>query len=352
VILQIVVYGERFSGGNVFKNSDGFKQLVSIYVAENADGPIGLYLGAGVNLPTRQVTKPTFDTYSWLELLRAIYNRNMVQYCDSFEWLKNKYANDWPGLAEALVGQMSVEKLVDEIDLLFYHGLPRKDKYGRLSKRMLDQAPTLHAAICFIARIKEKWTFEPNPKVRTVITPNYDFFFGAGWTRYQTFHDHWKVMTPFSQDEPDPTQRTINYIHGYVPYKLDRRKELVLTRESYRNAYRKNGFARRVLEHAARDCHLIFIGTSFGDKPVIEILKNAKKKSHRMQHFVIDKSPHPERRAMFEEVGITPIIVEDYAEIATVLEKLYYAGLEKNGWEKFGLTNAAYWERLKVGPEK
>jgi hypothetical protein len=159
-------------------------------------------------------------------------------------------------------------------------------------------------------------------------------------------------MTPFSEGEPGPTQRAINYIHGYIPYKLNRREELVLTRESYKSAYRKNGFARKVLENAVQECNLIFIGTSFGDKPVNQILKDAKKKSHRKQHFVIEKSPDNEKLASFEELGVIPIIVEDFAEIATVLEALYYAGLEKSGWEKFGLSNADYWERLKVGPEK
>lgn len=341
----------------MFQDTDGFQELISIYARDKSANSIGLYLGAGVNLPTRQVKEPYYDTYSWGDLLRAVYNRNMIQYRESFEKLKNRYRDDWPGLAEALVGKMSVEKLVDEIDLLFYHCLPRGDKYGRLSKRMLDQAPTLHAAICFTARIKnnieDKWTFERNPKICTVITPNYDFFFGAGWTRYQTFSDHWKVMTPFSEEKPKPTQRIISYIHGYIPYRLSYRKELVLTRESYENAYnKKDGFARKAFEKAVGKYNLIFIGTSFSDPPINQILKGAKKKKRRTRHFVIERSPDPDKLALFEELGIIPIIVDDYAEIAAVLEKLYCAGLEQSGWERFGLTNVAYWERLKVGPEK
>lgn len=347
----------KFAGEKMFQDTDGFQELVSMYTRDKSADTIGLYLGAGVNLPTEQVTKPYFDTYSWVELLRAIYNRNVIQYYESFEKMKTKYGGNWPRLAEALVGKMSVEKLVDEIDLLFYHCLPRGDTYSRLSKRMLDQAPTLHAAICFTARIKDnkkdKWTFERNPKISTVITPNYDFFFGAGWTRYQTFADHWKVMTPFSEEEPDPTQRIISYIHGYIPYRLSNRKKLVLTRESYKSAYnKKNGFARGVLETAIKKYNLIFIGTSFSDKPVNQILRNAKRRKRRKQHFVIERSPDPDRLAMFAELGIIPIIVDDYAEIAIVLERLYCVDLEKNGWDKFGLTGAAYWERLKVGPEK
>jgi hypothetical protein len=336
----------------MFQNTDEFKQLVSLYAAEDTDDAIGLYLGAGINLPTREVKNPFFDTYSWSELLHAIYNRNMSQYSISFERLKNRYANNWPGLAEALVGEMSVEKLVDEIDLIIYHCLPRKDDDSRLSLRMLRQAPTLHATICFATRIKEPWTFERNPKIATVITPNYDFFFGAGWTNYQAFSEQWKVMTPFSTGEADPAQRTINYIHGYIPYNLNRKKELVLTRESYKSAYKKGGFARRVLEHAVREYHLIFVGTSFGDKPVNRILGDAMRKNDGKQHFSIEKSPAPEKLAFLEELGIIPIIVEDYAEIANVLKVLYSAGLEKSDWDKFNLEKEAYWARLKKGPDK
>lgn len=341
----------------MFRDTEAFKQLVSIYTAANADDPIGLYLGAGVNLPTSQDEKKLhFDTYSWDELLRTIYNRNVIQYHESFEKMKTRCKGDWPKLAEALVGKMSVEKLVDEIDLIFYHCLPREDKYGRLSKRMLDQAPTLHAAICFSACIKKtekgKWGFERNPKISTVITPNYDFFFGAGWTRYQAFSKQWKVVTPFSSD-PKPERGCIIYIHGYVPYRRSQRKELVLTRESYESAYNnENGFAYKKLEKAVREHNLIFIGTSFGDKPVNQILKNAKKKNYGKQYFVIEKSPTLKRLAFFKELGISPIIIEDYAEIATVLKELYFAGLDKSGWEKFELSNEAYWERLKVGPVK
>jgi hypothetical protein len=185
-----------------------------------------------------------------------------------------------------------------------------------------------------------------------VITPNYDFFFGAGWTNYQAFSEQWKVMTPFSTGEADPAQRTINYIHGYIPYNLNRKKELVLTRESYKSAYKKGGFARRVLEHAVREYHLIFVGTSFGDKPVNRILGDAMRKNDGKQHFSIEKSPAPEKLAFLEELGIIPIIVEDYAEIANVLKVLYSAGLEKSDWDKFNLEKEAYWARLKKGPDK
>jgi len=338
----------------MFQNTDEYNQLVSLYTADKNDDSFGLYLGAGINLPTEQVKKLHFDTYSWEELLRAIYNRNIAQYSDSFEKLKSEHPNDWPGLAEAVVGKMTVEEVVSEIDLIIYHSLPRSDKKGsRLSRKMLKQAPTMHAAICFATRIKDTWTFERNPKIGTVITPNYDFFFGAGWTGYQAFSEQWKVITPFSKGRPKPGRRCIYYIHGYIPYELHRREKLVLTKESYESAYNeRDGFARMVLEYAVREYNLIFIGTSFGDKPVNQILKNAKEKRYGKQHFVIEKSPDLDKLVFFEKLGVTPIIVEEYAEIAAVLKALYSAGLEKSDWNKFDIDSKAYWERLKKGPDK
>ena len=46
----------------MFRDTEAFKQLVSIYTAANADDPIGLYLGAGVNLPTSQDEKNSTST--------------------------------------------------------------------------------------------------------------------------------------------------------------------------------------------------------------------------------------------------------------------------------------------------
>lgn len=342
----------------MYQDSEEFNQLVQIYTQGEVEEPIGLYLGAGINLPAGD-NKTYFDTYTWEGLLRAIYQRNMIQYSRSFEKLKSRYQKDWPKLAEALIRNMGVEKLVHELDLIFYHCLPREDEDGRLSKRMLDQAPTLHAAICFTAAIHEQtensWTFKRNHKIHTIITPNYDFFFGAGWTRYQTFDNYWKVNTPFrseDSDDPTPRQRTINYIHGYLPYRLSYRKELVLTKSSYDNAYKTGGFARRILEEAIARCHLIFIGTSFDDQHVNSILSDAMKNRASKSHFSIEKSPNAENIRDRRKMGINVIPVNDFSEISCLLEELYSKGLDSSNCEKFGLSNQEYWKRLWLGPEK
>lgn len=333
---------------------EGREQLENAYQRAAPDS-FGLYLGAGVNLHPegKDTPKKHFNTYCWRQLLEALYKKNKERLTDSFADLWDRYKNDWLGLASELVGPLGVETFVEQMDDIIHDDIPRKDSYGRLSKRLLDQAPTLRAAICFSAKIRQRtetsWTFERNPKIGTVITFNYDFFFGAGWTRYQAFDKYWKVQTPFSEGKPDPEQRTINYIHGYVPYKFSKKKDLVLTQASYDDAYAPDGFASRTLREAINGYNLIFLGTSLSDKPLCKMLKKYRGKR---QHFAIVKSD-TEAVERVNQLGICPVVVRSYSEIAVVLEEIYCAALDTAECQRVGLANPKfYWKRLGAGPVK
>jgi len=457
-----------------FWDTAAFLQLQRAYKHAEPDS-FGLYLGAGVNLLPPQwkdTRKKRYEMYTWKQLLEALYEKNKERLTESFADLWDRYKDDWPGLASELVGPLGVEALVDQIDDTIHGNIPRKDSYGRLSKRLLDQAPTLHAAICFSARIRERtktsWTFERNPKIGTVVTFNYDFFFGAGWTRYQAFKKHWKVQTPFSEDEPGPEQRTINYIHGYVPYRFSallradhlnvptrlalklrdapdplsrylrgqfppderrlldeydgsrspskalkgalirglnrllegeclydeqrfapvtlteeirrrieqnprgkdlirlnrllleaaypdeitkyrKERDLVLTRESYKDAYIPNGFASRTLRKAITRYNLLFLGISFSDKPLCDMLEEHGEKR---QHFAIVKVG-TEAAERASQLGICPVMVSKYSQIALTLEKIYCSALDTAECERVELANPKlYWEQLVAGPVK
>ena len=456
-----------------FWDTAAFLQLQRAYKYAEPDS-FGLYLGAGVNLLPPQwkdTHKKRYEMYTWKQLLEALYEKNKERLTESFADLWDRYKDDWPGLASKLVGPLGVEALVDQIDDIIHGHIPRKDSYGRLSKRLLDQAPTLHAAICFSARICERtktsWTFERNPKIGTVVTFNYDFFFGAGLTRYQTFKKHWKVQTP-SEDEPGLEQRTISYIHGYVPYRFSallrvghlndptrlalklrdapdplsrylrgqfppderrlldeydgsrspskalkgalirelnrllegeclydeqrfapvtlteeirrrieqnprgkdlirlnrllleaaypdeitkyrKERDIVLTRKSYRDAYASNGFAPRILQKAITRYNLIFLGISFSDKPLCDMLE---KHGEKRQHFAIVKedTAAAERAS---QLGIYPVMVSKYSQIALALEKIYCSALDTAECEKVEPANPKlYWEQLVAGPVK
>ena len=333
---------------------EGLQHLINVYRNAGPD-TLGLFLGAGVNLHPDGKMAPNlrFKTYCWQQLLEVLYKRNQDNFNVSFDDLCTRHGNDWQGLASELVGPLGVEEFVEQMDEIIHDDIPRKDSYGRLSKRLLNQAPTLKAALCFTTKIREQtetsWTFERNPKIGTVVTTNYDFFFGAGWTCYQAFDEQWKVQTPFSKGEPNPGQGTINYIHGYVPYRFSEKRNLVLTRESYKDAYATDGFAPRTLRRAVSRYNLIFLSTSFKDDPLCEILEE-----HRggRKHIAIVKSGS-EAAKEARRLGLNLVVFQNYGQIAEVLKEVYCTDLSADEYLRVGLNSPdAYWERLEAGPVK
>jgi hypothetical protein len=332
----------------------GLEAFKDTYHAAGPDA-LGLYLGAGVNLHPegKQASGLRYRTYCWGQFLEELYKRNQGELTGSYADLRGRYGDDWQGLASAVVGSLQLKQFVEQIDQLLYEGLPRSDRDSRLSKRLLDQAPTLRAVLCFSTRIRRRtarsFTFRRNPKVGTVITTNYDFFFGAGWTRYQAFQRQWKVQTPASERDPTPGQGTICYIHGYVPYKLRAKRDLVLTRESYAAAYAADGFATRTLRQAIDGHTLVFVGTSFEDVPLCEALAASR---NRDRHFALVRAGS-EAAQRADRLGLRLVVVEDYWRVAEVLKKVYCADLSRDEIDRVGLKSAhAYWERLKEGPIK
>lgn len=336
---------------NLRNTSRGLQALMRAYQNAKPDD-LGLFLGAGVNLPPSGKDTPglRFRAYCWTQLLEELHNKN-PGLRQTFDELRSRHGDDWLGLASELVGDLDVEGFIDQMDAIVYNNrMPRGDRYGRLSKRFLAQAPTLHAAIAFATVVSRRtgtsWTFARNPRIGMVITPNYDFYFGAGWTRYQAFDKHWKVQTPFSQRQPERQQRPINYIHGYLPYKPGEKKDIVLTRASYEAAYRPpEAFAARVLRESARRYRLIFLGTSFDDPPLRQALRET---ATQRQHFAIVREPMAER---VRRLGVLPVVVEDYAQIPTALRTVYCAALGVDQCRQLGLADPdAYWNRLSMGP--
>lgn len=329
----------------MFAASPGYTDLVSIYNRETAENTIGLYLGAGINCPTETVEKQTYQTYGWEALLRALHQKNQHRLASTFDQLKAQYPDDWMALATAIRGSLSVDAFVQQLDEILYDDMPRNDRYARLTVKMLRQAPTLHAAICFSTQIRQRtqstWTFVRNPKIATIITPNYDFFFGAGWTRYEAFKQQWNVTTFLSDPEDACEPGSINYIHGYLPYSAKQKHDIVLTTEGYQTAYH-GGFAEKALKRGLSDYTLIFMGTSFDDMPLREMLLSVKR-----QHLAFVTENH---RGRCEHLGVTPIIVTSYDQIAAMLEAAYCSALTEDELERVGIeTVKDYWQCLKAG---
>ncbi len=332
--------------------SNPLSQLIETY-QQAPDDAFALFLGAGTNLPAEDTPagRIRYPTYSWYALLQALYERNQRHLSTSFDYLRNEYGDDWQGFATALIGNMRIETFVDQLEAVIYSDLPRSDRYRRLSKRFVEQAPALQAAIAFTARVRQQtphsWTFERNPKIGAVITTNYDFFFGAGWTRYEAFPSHWKVQTPFSKQAPRASQRPVYYVHGYLPYATGQKRDVVLTRSSFEDAYSSSGFATRVLQTAIERYRLLFLGVSFDDPHLRSLFK--RQDVNAASHVMISRSGSAALEHA-HSLGITAIPLEEYSEIPGLLGELYCQGLSPEEWRRVGVAGPdAYWDRLLGG---
>jgi hypothetical protein len=335
------------------------EQLVDSYLQAD-DETMALFLGAGVNLPSGNV-KVQFNTYSWPALVEALFEHYQSRLSHSFDELWPEHKNNWIAYADYLYARIDEDELIDQVDRLFYSTIPRKDKtYRRLSKRFWDQAPTLQAAVGFCTELKPltpkktSWRFRRSRKIGKVITTNYDYFFGAGWTRYEGFYDHWKVDTPFSSREPKAGQAPIEYIHGYLPYvreegKKSETKGIVLSQDKYDEFYQPGEFAEQALRDSISNYSLIFVGISLTDPPLVEMLKEIPL-DERPPHFAIIKRGKIRNAA---ELGVKLIEFDDYAQVKKILKRVYCSGVTPEIYEHYGFENSGqYWERLLKGKPK
>jgi len=330
----------------------GLQLLKSTY-CEAENGTIALFLGAGVNLPTEKVKTTKYSVYSWEKLLEALHEECRAYNAHSFETIMERWKT-WPARASAIRGSLCEEEFARRIEGLIYIGLTRRDDRARLPKMVLAQAPSLRAAICFASAIdrktKKMWTFRRNPKVSAVVTTNYDCFFGAGWTLYQAFHKQWKVHTWRSAfvDADSADQRGMIYhLHGYIPYRKRPARDVVLTQETYARNYAASGFAAQVLQSVSDTCTLVFLGFSFDDEAVCNVLR---RRTGRQPSFAFVRKPDDGRLAQLADLDIAPIPVERYGDIAPQLELVYLSGLSDDEARGVKLTKKSdYWQRLWLG---
>jgi hypothetical protein len=334
-------------------------QLIDRYLQAN-DGSIALFLGAGVNLPCGDV-RVRYKTYTWGPLLRALFEKNQHRLVLTFRDLSEQHKNNWIAVADYLYEHLGKDELIEQIDQLFYSTIPRRDTlYRRLSKKFWDQAPTLQAVVGFCTELKPmtetetSWRFKRNRKIGKVISTNYDYFFGAGWTRYEGFPEQWKVRTPFSSYDLKEGQAPIDYIHGYLPYIRERDKKsetkgLVLSQGSYDEYYQDGEFAANELHDAVSNYSLIFVGMSLSDPPLVKMLTEIPYEQ-RPPHFALVKRGQVKNAL---DLGINLIEFDDYTHIKEILKTVYCSGITSEICEHYGFDHPEqYWDRLLKGKSK
>jgi hypothetical protein len=340
----------------IMKHMGGFEELSHTY-ATAANNSFCLYVGAGANLlppELKGMRQLPFQMYSWRDLVRAFYEKNIPHRTPSFEELAAKHMEDLASVATEIKNAASLteEDVAIQVTEILYNKLVDLDKYHRIPRSLLGQAPTLYAAICFSSLIRQRrgkiWVFGRNPKVGSIITTNYDVYFAGGWTLFQAFKKFWTIQSPQSAVAPKTGQGTITFIHGIAPLKEGKRKStIVFTKESYKAAYAPDGFAYQVMSEALHKYNVIFMGTSFGDEPLCLLLESCDPKR---RHFAIVTE---ENALTASRLGVIPVLVQDFSQATTVLKDLYCTNLEPTEPERVGLgSTKAYWEQLVRGPRR
>lgn len=374
------------------QSKEELNQLCEVYSNET----ICVFTGAGVSF----VKSKKYRTPGWWEFLADIYEsieskRGQRNQRLSFEILKKDNPHPWE-MADFLEHTVGKEELEKTICSLLNKKVTTDLTYKRLPRSYLNNATTLNAVIAFCSHIRARrknQCLEPNPKIKAVITLNYDCFLEAGATqKYNAFP--FKPMSEKSS-APRPTQLPVYHIHGYAPYghvfqitqqvlaKLEQeeipgsvienlrvldnqkplRKEkftevlnreigteqakrfkepilkysararnpkyqLVLTSESYHQAYSRDGFADKTLNHFLGQFSTLFIGVSFEDECLVKKLEflNA---SGKPKHFALvhqDSANKIHKR--LEGVNISLVVYQQHSQIPLLLRQIYKSPLE------------------------
>lgn len=403
------------------KSIDEFRQLCEVYSNEK----ICVFTGAGVSF----VKSKKHRTPGWWEFLEDIYESTQSKHSrgnhgQSFNILRKDNPRPWD-MADLLQHTVGKEQLEKTICNMLNKKVTTDLTYKRLPCSYLNNAATLNAVIAFCSRIRAKrknQCLEPNPKIKAVITLNYDCFLEAGATqKYNAFP--FKPMSEKSS-APRTSQLPVYHIHGYAPYghvfqitqkvlenlgheeipgsilenlralgnKKPLRKEkfkealkqeigseqagkyektilkysararnpkypLVLTSESYRQAYSRDGFANKTLNYFLGEFSTLFIGVSFEDECLVEKLQSLYALG-KPKHFALvhqDSSDKIHKR--LEDVNISLIIYPQHSQIPLLLRKIYMSPLEseievpceRQRYEIYDhkkISSDGYWELL------
>ncbi|HEY5731890.1 MAG TPA: SIR2 family protein [Anaerolineales bacterium] len=334
-------------------STENLRRLLSSYRSSRDNG-FALFLGAGVNGGLWAKDHPA--CCSWPELIKDVakhfYNK------DDIDAVLKASGNDWIKAATDLFRQQDRGFILDQIDNAIYRDtfthpekrIGRDAKHKVLEWKVFKKMETLRAVVAFSAAINKttkKRSMYRNPKVGCILTTNYDFFFSAAWPRYTSMKNKWWPRTWKSQSYKSNSACPIVYLHGYLPYSKKGDRDLILLEEDYENAYQAENskrFVLRELTDAIENCNLIFIGFSFADQQVINVLKSAKSST---THFTfLHKKDDAQAIDNAAKLGVLPIEVNTWNELPEKIGQVYCSGITEKELERTNLSRDGYWTAL------
>ena len=349
-----------------FLEDRNFLKLKNHYVGH----PIAIYTGAGVSRSNENSDTPEYGLAGWEGLLKEVFKsspKTSLVSIEEFEKKSKENSEEPWKLADWVLNQVGGE---DEFNKLVTMYVQRKQnfperrkkpgpkkKYKQLGGTFLGRAPTLNALCAFCTQLTSRvdgtkavtYNVEPNPRVRNVLTTNYDPFLEAASSTMYIRH-RLKPVGRKGSTSGKLDQIPVYHIHGYVPYpKLSQRKNYippivdpVLTAKDYENAWKEDpySFTMGTQIHILRHYSVLFVGFSFRDEKVNDLLfkLNGERKGRkkRLYHYALMKQNDIDDRKVvkgekfFDEIGVNPIKIKSYDQIPFVLKQLYISGLIKD----------------------
>ena len=309
--------------------------------------PIVVYTGAGVS---RGDEKGRFGLPGWLDLLREILRRSTALSSTDLP------EDPWDAAEQVIKKCGGKERFQRELISIVQARENYADAKRQLSKSFLGEAPTLNAIAAFCAHLKgqvqkvkgDRYDIGPNRRVRAILTSNYDPFLEAAFST-KFIKPLLKPVAAYGSRVGNLNQIPVFHIHGYVPHPAQRRgasrkplvAQLVLGRDDYETAWdRSNAFGTTMTTqiHFLRHYTMLFVGFSFADKYVCNLLEAIKEEYRssqtpdRKQHFALVSAGLFNERggSYFRRIGVRPILYRDHNEIPFLLGELYVSGLIKD----------------------
>ena len=315
--------------------------------------PIALYTGAGVSW----AGDARYGLRGWNDFVRRILiaheGPESVALAEFDQKLGQEWANEPWQMAEWVAKRCerkAFERLVVEI-VQREENFPRKWK--QLSGKFLRSAPTLNAVSAFCAQLAGvvegtkslTYRVSPNPRVRAVVTSNYDPFLEAA-SSTMFIQPTLKPVGAVGSHVGRLDQIPVFHIHGYVPYP-ERKKpprdirpfvDPVVTTSDYEAAWRADDVYCPTMGpqiHVLRHYATLFIGFSFRDRWVNGLLRRLSEEREertsgdRLYHYALMKREEVQSKGetFFAELGVKPIALNDFDEIPRLLGHLYQQAL-------------------------
>ena len=324
-------------------------------------GMMCVFTGAGVSFTEAAAYKAP----GWWGLLLETYAALRLELSSDqakarFEALRAERPQAWDA-ASALVSEAGSEAAFLAIMRRVLVGRTGRDKaYKRLPIAYLNHAATLNAVIAFCSRLRAVRIhpcLEPNPRLRAVLTLNYDWFLEGGATQKYNANPFKPVASLESQEEPG--RLPVYHLHGYIPHDVNEapRYPLILTAESYREAYRPGAFTTETLDRFLGAFPALFVGVSFEDELLVRRIEGL---SVGPTHFALFKAGSADEMLLdrLRAAGVLPILYPDHDRVPDILGRVYQSGLDakdlaiphegKNGQviDQVQLTPEEYWAAL------